>query len=130
MMINRQKKTLIVLSVIIIILTALSAKCICDRAILSIRMSFALEQVDVFNEMRVRASKSELGEAAACLEYVLHYYPSGTKQIQGSQLDRLVEDARENSMARIISDLRSRTGKDFGDDPQRWIDQRSKSAIP
>ena len=56
------------------------------------------------------------------LEYALWYYPSGTKQTKSSRLDRVVERARRCAVREIIAILRSRTGRDFGDDPRRWID--------
>ena len=56
------------------------------------------------------------------LEYALWYYPSGTKQTKGSGLDQVVERARQCAVREIIEILRSRTRKDFGDDPRRWIE--------
>lgn len=118
------KKPFLVLSVITLILTVLYGKCVWDHTMLSIRMSFAEEQIKIIEDMRVKASQSEISEAVEYLEYALNYYPSGTKQIQGSRLDRIVESARANAVARIICDLRSRTGEDFGDDPHRWINRK------
>jgi hypothetical protein len=73
--------------------------------------------------MRVKAAQSDPSEAVPYLVYALSYYPSGSKQVKGSRLDRIVERARDNAVSAIIADLRKRTGQDFGDNPQRWIDE-------
>lgn len=121
---TRFKSTLIALSVVIVILAVLYGKCLWNHTLLSVRLSFADEQIKIFDDMRIKASHSELREAAGYLEYTLNYYPSGSKQTPGSPLDHIVENARANAVARIINDLRNRTGEDFGDDPQGWIDQK------
>jgi hypothetical protein len=54
-------------------------------------------------------------------EYAVGYYPSGTKQIQGSTLDLLVERVRGCVAREIIANLRARTGQDLCEDPESWI---------
>jgi hypothetical protein len=95
-----------------------------------LRVSFAEEQISVFDEMRQQSETSSPVGAAECLEYVLNYFPSGTKQLQGSTLDRLVERARAMSEREIIAILRTKTGKDFGDNPQRWIEELRATQLP
>ena len=90
---------------------------------LRVRIAFADEQTAIFDDMRVKAERADAAEALDYLEYTLRYYPSGTKQIGGSQLDRIVERARQNALREIIAALRARTGKDLGDDPQHWLDE-------
>ena len=51
------------------------------------------------------------------------------KQTEGSALDRVVERARQSAVREIIAILRSRTGKDFGDDPRRWIEGLSTEGM-
>ena len=90
--------------------------------LLKLRISFAYGQISTFEVMRSSLDNiSEPGELSAKLEYVLNYYPSGSKQITGTQLDKIVELARSNTASEIISHLRVRTGKDVGSDPQRWL---------
>jgi hypothetical protein len=90
---------------------------------LRLRIALADEQTAIFDDMRVKAERADATETLGYLEYTLGYYPSGTKQIEGSQLDRIVERARQNALREIIAALRARTGKDFGDDPQHWLDE-------
>jgi hypothetical protein len=71
--------------------------------------------------MRRQTAESESADVGY-LEYALSYYPSGTKQTEGSALDRVVERARQSAVREIIAILRFKTGKDFGGDPRRWID--------
>src|SRR5262245_38056858 len=86
-------------------------------AVQSLRCSFADDQTEIFNAMTEKATKAAPAEAIACLEYVLDYYPSGTKQAKGSKLDRVVERARQSAVREIIAHLRAKTGEDLGDDP-------------
>lgn len=88
---------------------------------LQIRVAFASEQTQIFMEMRTRALQSSLSGAADCLQYVTCYYPSGTKQETGSQLDRMVERERMKAVHDIIAYMRTKTDQDLGDDPSAWI---------
>jgi hypothetical protein len=72
--------------------------------------------------MREEGIKEEPSECISNLEYIINYYPSGTKQIEGHRLDQIVETARAGAVREVISYLREKTGKDFGDDPQVWLD--------
>ncbi len=98
-----------------------------DHAWLSIQASFANEQTETFDEMRAKAVQSHPENAVKYLEYVVDYYPSGTKQVQGFRLDHIVERARQNAIREILAYLRVKTGIDLGDDPQRWIDELKKT---
>jgi hypothetical protein len=90
---------------------------------LRLHLSFASDQTEIFQEMRDRALRSDVAEAAGCLDYTVNYYPSGTKQEAGSQLDRIVERQRAWAIRDIINYLRFKTGQDLGDDPAVWIRQ-------
>ncbi len=94
-----------------------------DLAVFKIRAALASEQTSIFAQMRAEAITGDVTRAAECLEYTVHYYPSGTKQIPGSTLDRIVERARAEAAAAIIDHLRRVTGLDLGDEPQPWIEQ-------
>src|SRR4051794_5157523 len=102
------------------LLAALAAWLAWELAWLRIEVAFAEEQTAIFEKMRARAVRSDAAEAAGCLAYVVSYYPSGTKQRQGSRLDRVVERARARAVAEIIGHLRAKTGLDLGDDPKAW----------
>ena len=84
-------------------------------------IALADEQTAIFDQMR-RQTEESVVVNVDYLEYTLSYYPSGTKQTNGSPLDRVVERARWCAVREIIGILRSRTHKEFGDDPRRWID--------
>jgi hypothetical protein len=93
---------------------------------LKIQVAFASEQTQIFDEMRTRALQSDATAAAGCLEYVVFYYPSGTKQESGSRLDRIVERDRAIAIRDIVAHLRAKTGEDLGDSPEVWIEKYSK----
>lgn len=93
----------------------------------SVRIGLAEEQMAIFEQMREKTAESDAVNVGY-LEYVLWYYPSGTKQVSGSPPDRIVERARRSAVREIIALLRSRTGKDFGDDPESWIENLKSSA--
>lgn len=86
-----------------------------------LQIAFADEQTAIFDQMRRQTAESAAVDASY-LEYALRYYPSGTKQTEGSELDRVVERARQCAVREIIDILRARTRKEFGDDPRRWIE--------
>jgi hypothetical protein len=87
----------------------------------ALRLGFADDQTDIFEDMRIQASQAEPSKAVEYLDYTVNYYPSGSRQVPGSRFDRIVERARRSAVREIIADLHSRTGEDFGEDPQRWI---------
>ena len=112
----------LVLGVFALSLAVSCGKCFWDHGWLSVRVALADEQLAIFDEMRIKASRSDPAEAVGCLAYVMWYYPSGTKQIEGSSLDRIVERARAGAVVVIVADLRKRSGEDLGEDPERWIE--------
>ncbi len=59
--------------------------------------------------------------AVSHLVYTHGYYPSGTKQTQGSRLDSIVERFRSVAETRIIKMLRDATGKDLGNSMEDWV---------
>ena len=93
---------------------------------LTIRVAWASEQTKIFEEMRTRALKSDPAGAAGYLEYVVGYYPSGSKQETGSRLDRIVERERALAVRDIVAYLRTKTGEDLGERPEVWIRKYSK----
>jgi hypothetical protein len=113
------------LLVVIAFMLILLVKVFYDHIFLSIRVSFADDQTEILDEMCANARRSPPTEAIQALEYVVAYYPSGTKQEPGSSLDRIVERARQHAINELIASLRTKTGKDYGDDPQHWIAELS-----
>jgi hypothetical protein len=95
--------------------------CLIHHAVTGMQIAFADEQTAIFEQMRRQSAESESVDVGY-LDYAVSYYPSGTKQTAGSALDRVVERSRQSAVREIIAILRSRTGKDLGDDPRRWIE--------
>jgi hypothetical protein len=126
---NTWRRGFYLLLVLALLMVGVTAKVTYDHAWLSIQTSFANDQTETFDEMRDKAYQSHPENAVKYLEYAVSYYPSGTKQVQGSSLDRIVERARQNAIREILAYLRVKTGKDLGDDPQRWIDELKKTGI-
>jgi hypothetical protein len=96
-----------------------------DNCLTTIQTGLAEEQTAIFEQMRQKTAASHSADAGY-LEYVVNYYPSGTKQVRGSRLDRIVELARQSAVREIIAILRTRTGYDLGDDPKPWIEKPRK----
>ena len=95
-----------------------------------LREKFAEEQLAVFQENTQSADRSQdPRELASFLAATKFYYPSGTKQIPGTPLDRTVEAARSKSMTAIIVRLRLVTGRDLGSDPDAWLSEYGESAV-
>ncbi len=127
----------------ILVLCAVVAWQFVSNAWSSIQLSLAEEQTEIFEEMAAMASESlqqsppDVHAAVGYLEYAHYYYPSGTKQTNGSRLDRMVERSRSLAELRIIHMLQEATGKDLGNDAEVWIrafsdepvDQQSGAAV-
>jgi len=105
-----------------ILLIGFAGLCQIESAVTRLKIAFAEEQTSLFEEMREKVERSDPVEAADYLGYTLLYYPSGTKQVAGSPLDRVVERARRSAVREMIALLRTKTVHDFGDDPQRWLE--------
>ena len=91
--------------------------------LLKIRVALADGQVTVLQEVTTLATQAtDPATLSGLLEYAVKYFPSGSKQVSGSHLDRIVETARSNAIATIIARLRDVTGKDYGNDPAIWIE--------
>jgi hypothetical protein len=88
---------------------------------LKIRVAFASGQTKNFDEMRTKALQSDAMGAADCLNYIVNYYPSGSKQETGARLDSMVERERVFAERDIIAHLRAKTGEDLGQSPGAWI---------
>jgi len=120
------KRLTITLGVVCVGLLVLSGSLFWSYAWLKIRVAFTSEQTQIFEETRTRALQSDAAGAAGCLEYVVGYYPSGSKQETGSRLDRIVERQRAFAVRDIVAYLRTKTGEDLGDSPETWIQKYAK----
>jgi len=115
------KRLALLLGILTLALAAVGSVATVRYAQLRLRLMLADEQTRIFEEMRLRALKADTSEALDCLQYAWHYYPSGTKQVAGSRLDRMVEQARASAAREIVAHLRAKTGKDYGDGPEDWL---------
>ena len=121
MSISAHKRLTIALGIVCVGLLALCGGLFWSHGWLTIRVAWASEQTKIFEEMRTRALQSSASDAAGCLQYVVHYYESGSKQETGSRLDRMVERERQRAAQDIIAYLRTKTGQDLGESPEAWI---------
>jgi len=115
------KRATMALGILCALLLVFGGYCTIKFVLQVTHIAFAEEQVQIFEAMRLRAMDVPTSEAASFLNYVVTYYPSGTKQEAGSKLDHIVEQARASAIRDIVAVLRNKTGEDLGDDPQRWI---------
>ena len=102
---------------------------------MSVQLAFADEQTEIFAEMVEKATEAakreppDIEAAVGVLSYAHCYYPSGTKQITGSRLDRAVEWSRAHTERQMIEMLRAATGMDLGTDPKAWIRAYGKQPV-
>lgn len=115
------KRLAIALGALCVVLIVLYSFLFWKHGWLSIRVAWADDQTRIFEEMRVKALQRDAVGAADCLQYVVDYYPSGSKQETGSQLDRMVESERAWAARDIIAYLRTKTGEDLGENTEAWI---------
>jgi hypothetical protein len=117
------KKWVIGLTVTVVGLLVLSGYLFLTNGWLTIRVAWAEGQTAIFEEMLDKALHGDAHIAAECLGYVAGHYPSGSKQVPGSRLDRIVERERTRVSRMIIDHLRSKTGQDLGANPNAWIEK-------
>ena len=87
-----------------------------------LEIAFALGQTKVFNDMMTDAEKiTDPYKLSGYLEYVILYYPSGTRIRKDSPLDKMVEIERSYAVKTIIERFHVTTGKDLGDTPEKWF---------
>jgi hypothetical protein len=91
------------------------------------RAAMAEEQTEIFEYMVTRTAEAvsqsppDVRAAVGHLRYAHQYYPSGTKQVAGTRLDKIVERCRWLAEMRIIDMLRKATSEDHGADAEAWI---------
>jgi hypothetical protein len=126
MSIPSYKRLTIVLGIVCAGLLLLFGCLLWSYGLLKIRVAFASKQTQIFDEMRTQALQSDAAGAAGCLEYVVGYYPSGSKQETGSWLDHMVERERALAVRDIVALLRTKTDQDLGESPEAWIQKYAK----
>jgi hypothetical protein len=126
MSISGYKRLTTTLGVISVCLLVLCVFLFWSHGWLTIRVAWASEQTAIFHEMRTQALRSDPAGAAGRLEYVVGYYPSGSKQEAGSRLDRMVERERTLAAQDIVAYLRAKTDEDLGESPETWIQKYAK----
>jgi hypothetical protein len=126
MSISGYKRWMMVLGIVCVGLLVLIGYFFWSYGLLRIRVEFASEQTRIFEEMRTQAIQTDAAGAVGCIEYVVGYYPSGTKQETGSQLDHMVERERALAVRDIVALLRVKTGQDLGENPEAWIRKYGK----
>ena len=94
---------------------------------LKIEVAFAEEQTRIFEDMRKQALSGSPTGVAESLAYVVNYHPSGSKQREGSRLDRAAERARAATTREIVGELRQKAGEDLGAKPEKWIQKYAKN---
>lgn len=104
-----------------VVLIVLCCALFWEHGLLEIRVKLAGAQTRIFDDVCNKARQGNTENAASCLEYVVNYYPSGTKQQPGSDLDQMVERERIMAEQKILAYLRVKTGQDLGERPEAWI---------
>ena len=121
MTIQRYKRLAAGLGMLTGLLLLLTGLLLAKHFALVLQLAIVNDQSEIFAEMREKALRSDPAEAAGYLEFVVSYYPSGTKLTHGSMADRIVERDRACAVSDIIAYLRAKTGLDLGADPGPWI---------
>ena len=115
------------LATAVLVLLAIVIVGVLNYFVFTVRVALADEQTEIFSGMVAQAtgalsvSPPKVQDAVASLRYAHRYYPSGTKQVTGSRLDRIVERTRSLAEMRIIDMLRDVTDEDYGQDAEAWI---------
>ncbi len=123
MSILEYKRLSIVLASLVIVLLGLLLSMSFKHGIARLDVKRANDKIDWFERMRASASKSDLQFGVQCLQdvAVLHNPTNGYHRL--SLMDDLVERERQRAIRDIIAVLRTKTGANLGDDPQKWIQQ-------
>jgi hypothetical protein len=121
-----KRKTLMIV-VLVLALVGVIAYGAVNYMAASLRLALADEQTEILQNMVTKShdalsqSPPDVSKAVGYLCYAHRYYPSGTKQLTGSRLDRIVERTRSLAEMRIIDMLRKETGEDHGEVAEAWI---------
>lgn len=120
-MISFGAKFKLFVSLVISALVVISAVLFWNYSLLKIRVAWANAEIQIFDEMCIKARQGDAKNAANCLEYVVNYYPSGARIPAGSPLDEMVKRDRSRAEQEIIGYLKVKTGQDLGSRADAWI---------
>jgi len=66
------------------------------------------------------------GDVPQAIQYLRQYdIPFDPDELGNKYLAGILSDERQRAVNDIIAFLRTRTGQDFGDDPERWVEELS-----
>ena len=123
----RTRRAVLSLSTTVVALVLIAGLWFAKWGVLRVRVAFAEEETMMFEECLRKARQCTTPETiAGYLQAAIVYYPSGSKQIVGSHLDRMVERSRRQVIEDLIDLLRQVSRTDFGADPQKWIEHFAK----
>ena len=91
--------------------------------LLRLRVASAREQIEKFEELSNQVVGIDAQDTVKILRIVAYFYPGGIGYKEGSDLDMIVENEREQAINKIISHLKNITGENLGDDPEAWIEK-------
>jgi hypothetical protein len=106
--------------VLLVLLLALRIQTNRDRA----DVRYAHDIVWGFDDKRDLALKGELSDTMTYLEQLS--FPEGQPSPFSGSLSNFVETVRRRDVHDIIVYLRAKTGKNFGDKPEAWIQEYGK----
>lgn len=66
-----------------------------------IHLVLAIDQVEIIHDLFKRVHSKDSRMMGEMREGIIDYYPSGTKQVEGSKLDQLVEMVRTHAVEKI-----------------------------
>jgi hypothetical protein len=105
-----------------LLLTAIVGHLFYENIGMEMRLEDADRETHYFEVIPRNVEAADPEQGVKYLGEVLAYDETRFERLRGSPLDRIVERARSKAEVEIIAILRKKTGKDFGDDPKRWID--------
>ena len=118
------KRLAVILGILCVLMVVHSGFLLWDMAFLGLRVAFADEQTQIFDDMRAQALASTSPRVIAdSLQGATDYYRSGTRQQAGSPLDRIVERHRTAVVRDIITHFRRTTGEELGESSDPWIEK-------
>jgi hypothetical protein len=113
-----------ILALLLILALGLAGYWFVRHGWLRVQAALAEEQTLYFEEAMEKGLQSSRPEdIVGYMNGIMNYYPTGTKQTTGSHLDHMVERARRLAVDDLIRHLKSKTGLELGNDPEKWIER-------
>lgn len=90
---------------------------------INIQISEVGDTCNVCSWMINDANTHDVPDLISKMVYVYGYYPAGSKFVpKSSPLAQIVEQNREATLLLLLQNLKNKTGEDFGDDFDLWIE--------